>query len=586
MHYFIKKYKKLFLFSSYLILGVYTYTLQGKQYINSRISHTEILIPSKVGSENGCYAYNLKYPCIPDGENPSNLVLHENGIELGPAHSAHSQIRKKGKGRFSHWKSDLLYFSSSDNSDPRNNGRKYKVVTTHNIVFSEEIITVNFHQYQISVQGKKEPFTRYIKIENIGESEIINPKVISDNVLDMSSVQSILNGVITDSMSDKEKAIKLWEFVKDNRYNWYSPERKNNLADPVKYFNVYGYEFCSISAYSLEALWEGAGLKGRCWGLGSEHVVAEVFYDNKWHMFDPHYEIFYFCRDNKTIASVENLENNPALIIQSDRKPFGCKIRWLAKLYKNKKRKLNSEIEGGDYVSKHTMNIVLRPGEFLIRNWEIGAKYHDNCYHKEPPVYANGKIVYTPDLTKINCLEGLHKMVNIKLGEGGKGDFGIYIDKPGERSYIIYKVESPYVIVGGKVGGGFVGGGKMYISFDEEDWTKIWEKEEAKDIEHYEEIDLIVNNPTGGRYRTADWNPEFNAKYFYFIKYEFINDSGGKSGLNKVMLSTDIQVAPKSLPALDSGLNNICFSRADNGEKRSLTGNSPIVKIIYAWEEN
>ncbi|MCK4532386.1 hypothetical protein KAU39_01250, partial [bacterium] len=510
------------------------------------------------------------------------LILYENGVKLGPAHSEHSQIRKKGKGRFSHWKSDVLYFSTSDNTDPRNNGRKYKVGSTHNILFSEEIISAKFYQYQVSVQGKKKPFNRYIKIENIGESDIINPKVVSDNVVDMSSVQSILKGVITDSMSDKEKAIKLWEFVRDNRYNWYPAERIDDVADPVKYFNVYGYEFCSAASEILEVLWEVAGFTARCWGLGDEHVVAEVFYDNSWHMFDPHYEIFYFCRESKTIAGVENLENDSALIIQAEKKPVGCKAEWLAKLYADR----NNSIEDNRFVIRHTMNIVLRPGEFLIRSWEKGSKYHDNCYHREPPVYTNGKIVYTPDLTKMNCLGGLHKKVNIKLGEGGKGDFGIYIDKPGEISYIIYKVESPYVIVGGKVGGWFVGSAKMYISFDEENWTKIWEKEELNDTEHYEEIDLIVNNPTGGRYRTADWNPEFNAKYLYFIKYEFFNDSGGKSGLNKVMLTTDIQVAPKSLPALKLGLNSICFSRADNGEKRSLRHKPPIVKIIYAWEEN
>lgn len=58
----------------------------------------------------------------------SDLVLLEDGKPLGPAHSAHADIRKQGKGRYSHWGARSLWFSTSDNSDPRTNGREYKVV--------------------------------------------------------------------------------------------------------------------------------------------------------------------------------------------------------------------------------------------------------------------------------------------------------------------------------------------------------------------------------------------------------------------------------------------------------------------------
>ncbi|WP_316814817.1 pectate lyase [Pedobacter nyackensis] len=54
----------------------------------------------------------------------STLKVFENGVEIGPAHSAHVDIRTKGKGRFSH-KSGFLYLSASDNSNPKTNGRKY-----------------------------------------------------------------------------------------------------------------------------------------------------------------------------------------------------------------------------------------------------------------------------------------------------------------------------------------------------------------------------------------------------------------------------------------------------------------------------
>lgn len=54
----------------------------------------------------------------------STLRLFENGVELGPAHIFHDDIRRIGRGSFSHWKKDL-FFSASDNTNPLTNGRKY-----------------------------------------------------------------------------------------------------------------------------------------------------------------------------------------------------------------------------------------------------------------------------------------------------------------------------------------------------------------------------------------------------------------------------------------------------------------------------
>ncbi|HLY58259.1 MAG TPA: hypothetical protein VKS60_22045 [Stellaceae bacterium] len=57
---------------------------------------------------------------------PSQLRVLENGRPLGPPHTLHEEIRQDGHGRFSHWRG-MLYFSSSDGSDPRTNGRTYAI---------------------------------------------------------------------------------------------------------------------------------------------------------------------------------------------------------------------------------------------------------------------------------------------------------------------------------------------------------------------------------------------------------------------------------------------------------------------------
>jgi predicted AlkP superfamily phosphohydrolase/phosphomutase len=56
----------------------------------------------------------------------SRLVLYEDDRQLGPSHAQHEAIRHIGRGAYSHWH-DTLYFSTSDGSDPRKNGRAYRI---------------------------------------------------------------------------------------------------------------------------------------------------------------------------------------------------------------------------------------------------------------------------------------------------------------------------------------------------------------------------------------------------------------------------------------------------------------------------
>lgn len=67
----------------------------------------------------------LLFPEPSDEEGTSRLVLLEEGRPLGPAHAAHVQVQGQGLGRYSHWRGYVV-FSSSDNTDPRANGRRYE----------------------------------------------------------------------------------------------------------------------------------------------------------------------------------------------------------------------------------------------------------------------------------------------------------------------------------------------------------------------------------------------------------------------------------------------------------------------------
>lgn len=78
-------------------------------------------------------AADLRFPFEPgptdDSAQPSIAAhrLYENDVPLGPPHALHAEIATIGRGRHSFWGGHLL-LSTSDNSDPATNGRRYEIV--------------------------------------------------------------------------------------------------------------------------------------------------------------------------------------------------------------------------------------------------------------------------------------------------------------------------------------------------------------------------------------------------------------------------------------------------------------------------
>jgi predicted phage tail protein len=108
-------------------------TVGNSAYSNTASATTSGVINATMVAPNSGFAYYTAqdFGTPADASSaPTRSVLRifENGIELGPAHSAHADIRTLGTGRFSHWDSGTgvrLWFSASDNTNPKTNGRTY-----------------------------------------------------------------------------------------------------------------------------------------------------------------------------------------------------------------------------------------------------------------------------------------------------------------------------------------------------------------------------------------------------------------------------------------------------------------------------
>ncbi|MBN2653636.1 MAG: glycosyltransferase family 2 protein [Nitrospirae bacterium] len=111
--------------------------------IISAVTNVEMMIDSQsLINENGdCFVYSFRtnaariFSRLPFY---ANSLLYEDGRPLAIPASEHDDIRNLGEGRYSMWP-DSIWFSSSDHSDPRYNGRKYTIRVPAYLLFLENL---------------------------------------------------------------------------------------------------------------------------------------------------------------------------------------------------------------------------------------------------------------------------------------------------------------------------------------------------------------------------------------------------------------------------------------------------------------
>ncbi|HUU43218.1 MAG TPA: hypothetical protein VMX57_05530, partial [Planctomycetota bacterium] len=242
---------------------------------------------------------------------------------------------------------------------------------------------------------------------------VSNVKVISDRIADVSSLEAWKQATLSEGMTDREKGIAIWRSVMQYQHQNAPPKEflhpEATVLDFIKIANVYGYSFCSVASAEVIGLARYAGLPARGWTI-SGHCVPEVFWDGKWHLLDPSL-INYFPKPDGDVASVAEImadiarwyEKNPGF--KGDNKKlyafgreeggWGWKrgprlladcpfygIRgwlpakthgWYSTMQEYDGRTLFPYESG--YSQGYRVNVQLRPGMRLVRNWSNKGLY-------------------------------------------------------------------------------------------------------------------------------------------------------------------------------------------------------------------
>ncbi len=458
---------------------------------------------------------------------------------------------------------------------------------------------------------------------------VANVKVMSSaNPLDVSSLAAWKSSVITDAMSDKAKALAVWRTVVSCQHQDSPPSEYlqwgDNVADPLKNFNVYGYSFCSIAASQVAALSRYVGLEARNFGIAG-HNVAEVKWDGAWHMLDASL-INWFTKPGADLASIDEIQadiaawyathpgykGNPTALntYQSGNgwtqwKTGGPQLVasctfydaggwWPAKTHGW--ASTMQEYDGSydnmqeDQASSlgYRVNIQLRPGEVITRNWS-NKGLHVNMDIGGTPgsltdVNGQGDMVYCPaygDIAPGRIGNGTH-VYTVPVGDStlplsawrfdnltnsGSGSPTLRLANTGTDGWLELRMPSSYVYLSGTVTFSAVvaAGGQIDVKFSDNNGTS-WKN--------------VANYTTSG-VKTASLKSLCYRRYDYRLRFML---RGNGTGIDSMTISHDIQHSQRPLPALGQGDNVISFSAGQEGTvtiEGSSTSANASKQILY-----
>jgi hypothetical protein len=155
---------------------------------------------------------------------------------------------------------------------------------------------------------------RYLTITNLdsvpsqGAKFLLNRRGNWYSRLEMA--EEALNGAVT----EKEKSLSLFEFVRRNRVHYYSAEEGalDETHEPVKLMGVYGFGLCDDAAFALVNLAHTANIPAIEWGI-TAHNIAEIAFNNP-AVVDADLEVFYPGYDNSSLMGKFGLSDDRYLV--------------------------------------------------------------------------------------------------------------------------------------------------------------------------------------------------------------------------------------------------------------------------------
>lgn len=530
--------------------------------------------------------------------NKSMLMLYEDGRPLGPPRSYHRDIREKGGGRFSHWTRSGLYFSASDNTDPRTNGRKYEVTSANPKstlgglarfpARRRQHVTEtrsSRHEYTIEMGGALDmentktltnsncyiAFQPNISltIENVGETPVVNPRLVINGRGNWYTFDSLLAEFTRGAATDQEKVYFIWQNMRENLYHETPLFGNSEPHDPVKLFNIFGFNLCDDAGNAGCSFFYHAGFKRSKNRALRGHVQCEAFVNGDHQFMDIDMNCFYLDRENETPVSGDECARDHDLVRRElNYGPVVSRFRSSdhpAALFGPDDRQFDARLRG------HAIGYALRPGEKVVFRWDNVGKY---CAENEkrahlPKFFGNSRFVYRPRLS-LAAVQA-EAAAAIDVVDAAAREKGGRLAGTSPNAHVVYEIKVPYAIAGGMVRARFLGLDvrdrfAIALSIDGKTWQELWVKEGAGAQKAQVALDKHLD-----LYKAP-------AKYAYRVRVGLGSAAAsGGANLCSLEIETDVLAAPASLPRLELGSNRVVYTDESDAPHR--------VRVAHQWQE-
>ena len=420
---------------------------------------------------------------------------------------------------------------------------------------------------------------RSVLIENVGETDVVNPRLIVNGRRDWPALESIVAEATRGCESEAEKARAIWEFVRRQRFHACTWD--GECSDALKALNVYGYTLCGNQAQVITDLWRAAGLKTRrCYPIG--HCVSEVFYGGRYHLMDSDEHVICLFRDNQTLASAEEIVRDHDLVKRTHTYGIGRSDSRQTDEFSASLYVYEGKREGTFGVAaRHSMDLTLRPGESIELRWDhIGKQYTSGTPLKPgqskrdgrgdllggwgATAYdnmRNGKLRYRPDLGSPLTQRGAETVDNVTFDlKAGR----MTVTDTEQPAVVTWRFASPYVFVGGRA-----------RAATEGDEGSVAEWRWSTDGKTWKTLATTRGGEAGPLIASLDKvvSPRGQPTYTFWMQLSL----RGNVVVRNVAFENDIQTSALSLPELTVGDNRVVFTDSSSGPRN--------VRITHRWLE-
>tara|TARA_Y100001980_G_C14535154_1_gene311652 strand:- start:111 stop:1454 length:1344 start_codon:yes stop_codon:yes gene_type:complete len=216
--------------------------------------------------------------------------------------------------------------------------------------------------------------------------------VINDRALPYSQ-SDLVKLILKDKYikTKEDEVIELFNFVR-NKVQWdYPLNLTEEVSEPLKLLYVYGYGLCDDKASALVNLAGEIGVPGRLIELGPPgyHVIAELFYDGEWHLFDPDGGAYY--QKNGKVLSLNAIKEDLSVLDRFDGNDLIYENRYSKKLIKGQIEAEENILDITDqfrFPSEHNLKIELKPGMSLSINKNLNPNLASRGYRNRLPQEA------------------------------------------------------------------------------------------------------------------------------------------------------------------------------------------------------